>query len=549
MEKALYVVASLGLVGHQLFKRFETFSIPVHLSFLCIPPLLGALLFLPALSPLLAVLASTGTYLASLITATLLYRISPFHPLARYPGPLWCKLSKFWMAGIGFNGHQHIYIQRLHERYGDVVRTGPNEVSIRDASAIHPILTSCLPRGPMLIGRFLRTTDLPIVAIISPEEHQERRKPWQRGFSGSALKVYEPMVAERAHQLLQSLEQRQQGEVDLSEWFDFFSFDVMSDMAYGDGSGLLKEGRKNDFAKLLNDGLPLGTFLSHVPWLGPYVAHVPMAAAKIRDVLAYSENWTRRRLERGSKVKDLFHYLSNEDQPGKVPPPMKQVVDDGIIAIVAGSDTSSSALTSIFLCLMTHPESYARLEKEIDRFYPPGQDPCDPRFHREMHYLNAVINEGLRIYPPVPGGSQRKVPPDSSGVVLGPVFLPPGTSAFVHTYSVQRDPRNFAPHPEAFWPERWLLASGQMSFAETRDVDEGAFVHNDAAFLPFSYGPRNCVGKNLALLEIRVVLCAVLQKFRVRLREGWDAGSYGRGMQDHFVVVRPSVPAVLTPRF
>ncbi len=66
-------------------------------------------------------------------------------------------------------------------------------------------------------------------------------------------------------------------------------------------------------------------------------------------------------------------------------------MDDGILAVVAGADTVSSAMTSIFHCLLTHPETYRRLQEEVDRFYPPGEDACDSRPHREMTYLQAVM--------------------------------------------------------------------------------------------------------------------------------------------------------------
>ena len=90
---------------------------------------------------------------------------------------------------------------------------------------------------------------------------------------------------------------------------------------------------------------------------------------------------------------DVFlHPLqNNEDQPDKPAPPLQQLVDDGILAIVAGADTVSSALTSIIRCLLSHPEVYRALQAEVDRFYPPGEDPFDARWYREMAYLNAVM--------------------------------------------------------------------------------------------------------------------------------------------------------------
>ena len=94
--------------------------------------------------------------------------------------------------------------------------------------------------------------------------------------------------------------------------------------------------------------------------------------------------------------------------------------------------------------------------------------------------------------------------------------------------------------PNTFWPDRWLLASAP--------APPPGFVHNPAAFVPFSFGPNNCVGKGLALQEMRTVVCALLQRFRVRAREGWDAPSFEREYRDYFTAPRPEVPVVLEVR-
>ena len=86
----------------------------------------------------------------------------------------------------------------------------------------------------------------------------------------------------------------------------------------------------------------------------------------------------------------------------------------------------------------------------------------------------------------------------------------------MHAFTIQRDPRNFS-RPDAFWPERWLRPSSAHSpKGDATADDEAPQVHNEGAFIPFSYGPFNCVGKQLALHEIRVVVIALLQRFRVR---------------------------------
>ena len=67
------------------------------------------------------------------------------------------------------------------------------------------------------------------------------------------------------------------------------------------------------------------------------------------------------------------------------------MIADGTLAIVAGSDTTSSVLSSIFYCLLTHPEAYVRLRAEVDAYYPPGEDALNTKHHAEMPYLNAVM--------------------------------------------------------------------------------------------------------------------------------------------------------------
>lgn len=70
---------------------------------------------------------------------------------------------------------------------------------------------------------------------------------------------------------------------------------------------------------------------------------------------------------------------------------MQQLVDDGVLAIVAGADTTSSALSSLFFSLVTHRDVYDRLQAEVDQFYPQGENTGDTKHHRDMHYLTAVM--------------------------------------------------------------------------------------------------------------------------------------------------------------
>ena len=70
---------------------------------------------------------------------------------------------------------------------------------------------------------------------------------------------------------------------------------------------------------------------------------------------------------------------------------MHDLTEDGVLAIIAGADTSSTALTSIVYCLLKHPDVYARLQAEIDKFYPAGEDALNPVHHKDMYYLEGVL--------------------------------------------------------------------------------------------------------------------------------------------------------------
>ena len=124
------------------------------------------------------------------------------------------------------------------------------------------------------------------------------------------------------------------------------------------------------------------------------------------------------------------------------------------------------------------------------------------------------------------------------GVVAS--FIPEGTQTRVHFWSVQRDPRNFS-YPDTYWPDRWLIAEGLQEHAEK-------IVHNVNAWVPFSFGPSNCVGKNLALQEMRMLVCHLVQKLNFRFPDGYDPMQYEREMRDRFVVTVSRLPVIVERR-
>lgn len=102
--------------------------------------------------------------------------------------------------------------------------------------------------------------------------------------------------------------------------------------------------------------------------------------------------------------------------------PFDIVINDGDLVVIAGSDTTKMALASLFFYLLSNPEKLAKLREEIDRFYPP-EELLSSKHFQNMSYLDACINETLRLSPAVPSGSQRDVGPNpdpSKGKTFGP---------------------------------------------------------------------------------------------------------------------------------
>jgi cytochrome P450 len=136
-------------------------------------------------------------------------------------------------------------------------------------------------------------------------------------------------------------------------------------------------------------------------------------------------------------------------------------------------------------------------------------------------------------------------------------YLPPGTAVNVPPYIIHRDEKNFSPLPETFWPDRWLSAQQRKAPAFLTKADAERFNVNDvttnhSVFIPFSYGPANCVGKNLAILELRTIVSLLVRRFDMTF--GVDgAGKYNPDQweaegEDWFVFKNGKLPVVLTRR-
>jgi cytochrome P450 len=150
------------------------------------------------------------------------------------------------------------------------------------------------------------------------------------------------------------------------------------------------------------------------------------------------------------------------------------------IFIIAGSETTATLLSGAFFHLLTHPEYLSRLTHEIRTAFLTESE-IDIQSTGSLPFLQAVIQESLRLYPPTPNTFPRTTP--EPGQVICGRFVSAGTAVGVHQWSAHRCKSNFF-MPDAFVPERWMNTDDERFRGDERDACQ-----------PFSYGPRNCIGQ------------------------------------------------------
>jgi cytochrome P450 len=186
------------------------------------------------------------------------------------------------------------------------------------------------------------------------------------------------------------------------------------------------------------------------------------------------------------------------------------------LIITAGGETTSTALTFVFIHLATHPHYMQALRKEF------RDNAATYSCERPLPPLDAVINESMRVWPSVFAAAPRITPPE--GLTINGHFIPGGMVVQLPPFALARDPRHFV-KPDEFIPERWL--------------DKPELIIRKEAFMPFMTGPYNCAGKSLAYMELRSVVGRVISEFDVKLPEGFEAHKYWEGIRDHFTAGPP----------
>ncbi|KAJ5904765.1 uncharacterized protein N7473_001681 [Penicillium subrubescens] len=448
-----------------------------------------------------------------------------FHPLRHYPGPKLLAASQLLNVYHIVKGDGSKYTAELHEAYGDVVRVGPNELSFISPSANKTIYGGRPQEGEVFeknpIANLQGTREIQNIFFAPSKPHARYKKLMAPAFSEMAIREQETMLQHYTTRLIQALRGEranaageaskeneisgykgrqmypdQQQIVDLSAWYNFIIFDVLSSLAFGQSVGCLDQGCWHPWVSSIFNAIINATFLEAAHRLWPYhlVFDWLITPRELKDDYAshlhYTQGALKNRNQEDSARKANF---SSFIQKGMTE---EELFDNANIVVTAGGETTAATLSATTYYLMHNRPSYEKLVKEIrERFQCEGDIKLSAL--GDLKYLRAVIKESLRIHPAIAIGLHRLTP--AKGKFIDEHWVPGGTWVAVANLAACRNTRYWK-NPDKFVPERWL---GDPEYASD----------NLDAASPFSIGTRACIGINLANANMRLILARLLWNF------------------------------------
>jgi cytochrome P450 len=332
----------------------------------------------------------------------------------------------------------HSKVKDLHDRYGDVVRIGPNALVYRAPQAWKEIYGHRTKKGQRTFQKdpsLYVPTPNGVNAIITAAEsdHIRMRRLLAHAFSDRALREQEPLLHLYADLLVQKLREQLHHSrpevVDITRWYNYTTFDLIGDLAFGEPFHCLKDSKYHWWVSIMLDAVKLSVYLK-VLWFFPFLSPltkllVPSYLHQRREAsFQLTVEKVSCRLHRQTNRPDFISYiLRHKDDENRM---SRQEIDANAATLVlAGSETTAALLSGCTFYLLKNPYVYRRLVTEIrSRF----QHPSEIRLSSiaTLYYLNAVLEESLRIYPPIPAMLPRLVPEE--GAMINGGYVPAGVS-------------------------------------------------------------------------------------------------------------------------
>ncbi|KAL1303437.1 hypothetical protein AAFC00_006826 [Neodothiora populina] len=450
-----------------------------------------------------------------------------FHPLASVPGPFWASLTRLWMVKHSWDGDMHRTMIALHEKHGKLVRTGPNEVSVSDLSAIKTIYgagTKFNKSDWYSVWQGHRKFDL--FAERDEKLHGKQRSLISSAYSMTSLKDLEPYVDDCVRKFMDVMDGLQGQVVDMGYWVQLFAFDVIGEVSFSRSFGFMDATMDDGSFAQIENALQSAAWVGQIPWifwlndrLSRFIGNKLSLNNRHGSIRTLALKEANSRKGRGSDRKDILSKLfrAQTEKGGEL--------DDAAIAsmatsnIFAGSDTTAISVRAIIYYLLKNPQYKQRLVQEIDEGRRAGtlSDPIKVSEAEKMPYLQAVMYEALRCHPAVGMSLPRVVP--QGGTVIGGTFLPSNTVIGANPWVIHRDKAVYGDDVEVFRPDRWLKE-------DTGDMRR--------FFFAFGSGARMCLGRNLSWMEMSKLIPTLFLHHNIELADPdavWSETCYWFVMQ------------------
>ncbi|KAH1519633.1 hypothetical protein KXV87_005873 [Aspergillus fumigatus] len=425
-----------------------------------------------------------------------------FHPLARFPGPKLWAISRIPWAYHVIKGDVWHSMDDFHHRYGPVIRIAPDELSFISPAAWKDIYCARphLLKDPRSQTPPLNGANSLFTAV--GEEHRRIRGAFVNAFSDKALREQSRIIEDHSGQFINRLNEEALGHgwiLDIHAFIGSAIFDMISHLTWGETSQALQQTsatKSPDWIRrfflharfsTLRNCLSRFSPLDHIlQWIflrftaRQRIANTKLTFERIDRRLAAGYS------SRGDFMEPILDRIS-EDQNGasKGTITKSEVLTNGVAVVIANSQLGTIAVTTaIYLLLSSDPRCLRRLVDEVRSAGFPTEADIRVASTQSLPYLNAVINETLRLHHPTPGSLPR-ISPDG-GIMIDGHLVPRDTVVGVSLFNIHRWAENFA-RPLEFHPERFLSK-------EDERYDRTFLNDRLDAFQPFSMGPRNCIG-------------------------------------------------------
>jgi benzoate 4-monooxygenase len=467
--------------------------------------------------------------------------------LRRFPAPSIAAFTPLWLMYHNWLGRRYKAVDAAHRELGPVVRIAPNHISFTDPAAYKDIYGH---GSPILKDEFyshIAAGNPSMAQTTDKVEHTRKRKALAHIFSPREITAMEPRVLQTLEKLCRDLQIKSEGRLiaetdryptvdgafDLRPWLNMFSYDAITAMFWSNTYGLLDQG---------NDVVPSMTpsgHIKHVHAMDSFhsgagfnilVAHLPKAWNRLAKILlTYTHgkqaaqdfgNMARyqvvQRLQEPLEKPDLFSRLPvRPSAKCPTPMPLHEVVAESTTMLDAGNDTTQTSLTNCMYQLASNPEKQTKLYDALVISLS-LRDASKPLVsYSELHnvpYLRACLDESFRCKPPVAFGLPRRIV--SPGATVAGLFIEPDTTVSVPLYALHRNESLFQ-DALRFVPERWLEDDNELREGWMTDRQERRNLKDFV--LPFSLGGRACIGRNLAYMELSIVIAALVLGFEWEL--------------------------------